>query len=455
MMMTSRIRSRFRPIDGFDDAKRGPLALNRGRRKHDARVAAAERDFGDVVDRGARALVTTPMSTGSAGSGRLRSGAKSPSACSLFFRFLERLEESAAAGRARLVADELKTSARSPNRSAATELHAGAVRDELAGAKRRGAVHNALDQSVFALVLETKVDVAAGGRLGARHLAFDPHLGGGTLDGALETAIEIGDGVNLRFLGRRHGGAEVSTRWSASASPVSERPWNPRAGAAKHRRARMDRILPVLLLGFFLGMRHATDADHVVAVSTIVSRERSVRAAGMVGALWGIGHTVTILLVGGAILLFGVVISPRVGLTMEFSVALMLVLLGTMNLTGAMKRMDEVAHEHHHGKEAPAPHVHEAIAHGRSRLSLLRPLVVGVVHGLAGSAAVALLVLTTIHDAAWGLLYLLVFGIGTVGGWCSSLRSWRRRSATHRRGSRISTGTWRAQPGCSASRSEC
>jgi high-affinity nickel permease len=183
----------------------------------------------------------------------------------------------------------------------------------------------------------------------------------------------------------------------------------------------MGQVLPVLFLGFFLGMRHATDADHVVAVSTIVSRERTVRAAGWVGALWGIGHTMTILLVGGAIILFGVVISPRVGLTMEFSVALMLMLLGTMNLTGAMKRIEEASHEHHHGTAGGAAlHSHEdssfLFSSSPSRFQMLRPLVVGIVHGLAGSAAVALLVLTTIHDAAWGILYLLVFGVGTVGG---------------------------------------
>jgi high-affinity nickel-transport protein len=199
----------------------------------------------------------------------------------------------------------------------------------------------------------------------------------------------------------------------------------------------MEHVLPVLLLGFFLGMRHATDADHVVAVSTIVSRERSLRAAGLIGALWGVGHTVTILAVGGSIVLFGVVISPRVGLTMEFSVALMLVLLGAMNLTGAMSRIEEAVHEHRGDAQGGAPphrssprsgaphttgaaHVHDArierLLPRIGRLRLLRPLLVGTVHGLAGSAAVALLVLTTIHDATWALLYLLVFGIGTVGG---------------------------------------
>src|SRR5258706_16330739 len=94
----------------------------------------------------------------------------------------------------------------------------------------------------------------------------------------------------------------------------------------------MAQFLSMAFLGFFLGMRHATDPDHVVAVTTIVSRERRVDRAGGIGMLWGLGHTVTILLVGGAILLFDVVIPPRIGLTMELSVAVMLVLLGILSL---------------------------------------------------------------------------------------------------------------------------
>jgi high-affinity nickel permease len=93
-------------------------------------------------------------------------------------------------------------------------------------------------------------------------------------------------------------------------------------------------LAAILALGFFLGMRHATDADHVVAVSAIVTRERTLRAAATIGLLWGLGHTATIVLVGGAIVLFGRVISPRLGLGMELSVGVMLVLLGALNLRG-------------------------------------------------------------------------------------------------------------------------
>jgi len=186
-------------------------------------------------------------------------------------------------------------------------------------------------------------------------------------------------------------------------------------------------LAAVLALGFFLGMRHATDADHVVAVSTIVSRRRTLRAAAPIGMLWGIGHTLTILLVGGAIILFGVVIPPRLGLGMEFSVALMLVLLGALNVRSVLRDARAIAgaHSHSHG----LPHVHDGIAHVHGdvaqlesaapslrALAGLRPLLVGVVHGLAGSAAVALLVLGAIEDASLALIYLLLFGLGTIAG---------------------------------------
>lgn len=169
-------------------------------------------------------------------------------------------------------------------------------------------------------------------------------------------------------------------------------------------------LFAILALGFFLGMRHATDSDHVIAVTTIVSRAKSARAALWVGALWGLGHSATILTVGGAIVLFGWVIPPRLGLSMEMSVAVMLIVLGAMNLSGALSRIDQVAkgHPHGDGEESAAPHVHARAP--------LRPLLIGVVHGLAGSAAVALLVLTTIKSAGMALFYLAIFGAGTMAG---------------------------------------
>src|ERR1700737_3673470 len=103
----------------------------------------------------------------------------------------------------------------------------------------------------------------------------------------------------------------------------------------------MITLLFIIALGFFLGMRHATDPDHVIAVTTIVSRQRSISQAALIGIFWGIGHTITIFGVGTTIILFSVVIPPRIGLSMEFSVGLMLILLGILNLTGTMRWINE------------------------------------------------------------------------------------------------------------------
>jgi high-affinity nickel-transport protein len=210
-------------------------------------------------------------------------------------------------------------------------------------------------------------------------------------------------------------------------------------------------LASLLLLGFFLGMRHATDADHVIAIATIVSRQRSLRGSALIGAAWGIGHTLTILVVGSAIILLGVVIPARMGLAMEFAVGIMLVLLGVLTLTGfggalaAVPRAGGAGHGHDHALLGHAhahahgdyvhshAHGHGARDHGHAKdrtplawvdrrlgglplYQWLRPLVIGIVHGLAGSAAIALLVLTAVREPAWAMAYLLLFGVGTIGG---------------------------------------
>src|SRR5690242_7514637 len=116
-----------------------------------------------------------------------------------------------------------------------------------------------------------------------------------------------------------------SKRFRGKQRPKSVSAWFTMRGG-------MVSFLSIIALGFFLGMRHATDADHVVAVTTIVSRERTIRSSALIGILWGFGHTITIFIVGSLIILFGVVIPPRLGLTMELSVGLMLILLGILNL---------------------------------------------------------------------------------------------------------------------------
>ena len=195
-----------------------------------------------------------------------------------------------------------------------------------------------------------------------------------------------------------------------------------------------DKLVPfvtVTLLGLLLGIRHSTDPDHVVAVSTIVTRQRSIRSSATIGLLWGLGHTLTIFLVGSAIIIFGVVIPPRLGLSMEFCVAFMLILLGILNLTGVMRWITERFSSTKSVSERRASGSPEKVASGGwgrieflldrtvGKLGLyqtIRPLLVGLVHGLAGSAAVALLVLSTIKSPLWSTAYLLVFGFGTMVG---------------------------------------
>jgi high-affinity nickel-transport protein len=217
----------------------------------------------------------------------------------------------------------------------------------------------------------------------------------------------------------------------------------------------MIAFLSILAVGFFLGMRHATDPDHVIAVTTIVSNQRGGMRAAWIGAFWGLGHTLTILVVGAGIIVFNLVIPVRLGLSMELSVAVMLVILGGMNIAAFLRSMPAASvdpemealehsnpepeavvhsHPHQHGDFLHShPHGHEPerhphppgptplawLDHALGRIGVyqyLRPLLVGIVHGLAGSAAVALLVLTTIRNSRWAIAYLLLFGVGTIAG---------------------------------------
>ena len=166
-------------------------------------------------------------------------------------------------------------------------------------------------------------------------------------------AVLIGFGMLMvygrRFMARMQVNGPLTTRWL----PVASAAFMTVLGAAIAVRAfattgidfhnlSKEKLGPFLFvggLGLLLGMRHSTDPDHVVAVSTIVSKQRSIRQAGLIGTIWGLGHTLTIFAVGSMIILFGVVIPPRLGLSMEFSVALMLILLGLLNLTGVMQRV--------------------------------------------------------------------------------------------------------------------
>jgi high-affinity nickel-transport protein len=170
-------------------------------------------------------------------------------------------------------------------------------------------------------------------------------------------------------------------------------------------------LIPLVALGFVLGLRHATDTDHVVAVTALVSRERSFRSALALGGFWGLGHMLTLLAVGGAVVACGLVIPPHVGLWLEMAVAVMLVLVGAANLGALAARAAEPGHA---SADLGALTRKGGLVAWLRRGS--RSLAVGAVHGLAGSAAVALLVLTAERRVLPALGYLVLFGVGTIAG---------------------------------------
>ncbi|MBI2033397.1 MAG: high-affinity nickel-transport family protein [Candidatus Levybacteria bacterium] len=191
----------------------------------------------------------------------------------------------------------------------------------------------------------------------------------------------------------------------------------------------MSMFLSILGLGFLLGIRHATDADHVVAITTMISKEKAVKHAAIIGIFWGIGHSLTVTFIAIPIILFSLVIPPRIGLGLEFIVGIMLVTLGILNLSGIAshiaKRYTSIVHSHEHECPEGGKHTHlhahkSSPDHDHSNhlsiFQIVRPLIVGLIHGLAGSAAIALLILSTIHDPKQAILYLLLFHVGVVTG---------------------------------------
>ena len=174
-------------------------------------------------------------------------------------------------------------------------------------------------------------------------------------------------------------------------------------------------ILTAVVFGFLLGVRHALDADHVVAVTTIVGRSNSLMRSAMVGLSWGIGHTLTLFAAGFAVLVLKLTIPDRLALSMEFAVGVMLVLLGVPLVRQLIVARAHV-HLHQHGdKKHLHSHPHnETPSHEHSHLR--RPLLMGMVHGLAGSGVLVPLVLSTMSSVVQGLFFLLLFGIGSISG---------------------------------------
>jgi ABC-type nickel/cobalt efflux system permease component RcnA len=193
----------------------------------------------------------------------------------------------------------------------------------------------------------------------------------------------------------------------------------------------MDQVLlGAIGLGLVLGMRHALDADHVAAVSTIVSEQRGIRGSALVGGFWGLGHALALLLAGGGLLAWRLQVTERVAALLEAGVAVMLVLLGILAIRRAARGLRLHAHRHtHDGREHVHVHAHheadahaqdahaqDAHRHGHALGVGLRPLVVGMVHGLAGGAAPALLVMGAAPSFMAGLAYLAALAAGSALG---------------------------------------
>jgi len=191
-------------------------------------------------------------------------------------------------------------------------------------------------------------------------------------------------------------------------------------------------LFSLLMFGFALGLKHATDSDHLAAVSTILSERKSFWSASVAGGLWGIGHTISLLTAGVAVIYFQFEISERLARGFELGVALMLVVLGVESLRKLARGGQMHMHRHRHGPRFHVhPHIHnarhlhqtsefndgapQAPTHHGLRIGP-RPLVIGLVHGLAGSGALMLLVLSTIASPVVGMCYILIFGIGSIGG---------------------------------------
>jgi nickel/cobalt transporter (NicO) family protein len=184
--------------------------------------------------------------------------------------------------------------------------------------------------------------------------------------------------------------------------------------------------LGLLGLGLVYGLKHATEADHIVAVSAIVSEHKKLARAAIVGGLWGAGHTASLVIVGALVLALRIAIPELVASWLEFGVALMIIGLGVMAFRRALRSRGDVhVHKHDHGDQWHT-HIHfhnagrladpnQPHSHSVTRIGL-KPTLVGAMHGLAGSGALTVLVLTQIHSSALGLLYLGVFGAGSIIG---------------------------------------
>jgi ABC-type nickel/cobalt efflux system permease component RcnA len=182
--------------------------------------------------------------------------------------------------------------------------------------------------------------------------------------------------------------------------------------------------MTLLLLGFLIGMRHALEADHVAAVATLATRADSFADTIRQGTVWGIGHTITLVLFGSAVIWMDEIMPQQVALALESAVGVMLVILG-FDVIRRLVRDRVHFHRHRHGNRSHF-HAHShagenghddgAHSHSHAQGFPLRALLIGLMHGMAGSAALIILTLETIHSPLQGMLYMLLFGLGSMLG---------------------------------------
>lgn len=186
--------------------------------------------------------------------------------------------------------------------------------------------------------------------------------------------------------------------------------------------------ISILALGLLLGIRHATDADHVIAISTISTKEKGIKESALIGILWAIGHSITVTLVGVPIIFFSLKIPLKIGMVLEFSVGAMLVVLGLINLysyrSQLFKTLTSIIHNHSHSHlNTQHAHVHIHLKnnpndqiHHLSLSRIVRPISIGLIHGLAGSSTIAILILSTIRSSLLAAIYLIIFHVGVILG---------------------------------------
>ncbi|MBI4078957.1 MAG: sulfite exporter TauE/SafE family protein [Candidatus Levybacteria bacterium] len=174
----------------------------------------------------------------------------------------------------------------------------------------------------------------------------------------------------------------------------------------------MDKSVFTLVFGFLLGVKHAFETDHIIAVSNILAEQKSSLKAALVGTFWGIGHTTTIFVIGVFVLLLRISITAEISNLLEFGVGIMLVFIGIQNIVQGRVMFHTHPHTHEGKSHTHAhPHVREKTLHAHHK-----SFIIGIIHGLAGSGALMLLVLSTISSPLQGMYYIAVFGIGSILG---------------------------------------